>query len=341
MVPGMNVGLAAEVIQQFGSYERFLSARHPNLLMQAQAEADRAVMSNINVHFCHDESYPRLLRECPDAPVVLYSCGNGNLNPTRSVAIVGTRHATSHGIAFTRELVKTLADKVGPVTIVSGLAYGIDITAHRTALECGLPTVSVVAHGLRMIYPADHRQDAQRIIRSGGAIVTEYQADARPYRNSFLARNRIIAGMANVTVVIESDLRGGSMSTARRAFEYNREVFAMPGYPSAIYSRGCNDLIARQQAHILSDPAQIMEIMRWDAKPAKPAARQMSLFIELTPEQQRIIDHLRQQPDATVNEMSSALRIPYAQLSSTLFDLEMQDILATRPGGRYAIIAAV
>lgn len=341
MVPGINVAMTADVIQQFGSYERFLSARHPHLLPLAQAEVERAAKSNISVHFCQDPSYPRLLAECPDAPLVLYSFGSADLNPARSVAIVGTRHCTQHGIAFVRQLVKTLADKVGPITIVSGLAYGIDITAHRAAIECGMPTVSVVAHGLRMIYPAEHRQDAQQIIRSGGAIVTEYQADGRPFRNSFLARNRIIAGMANATVVIESDLRGGSMSTARRAFEYNREVFAMPGYPSAISSRGCNDLIARQQAHILTDPEQLIDLMHWNAPKARSATRQMSLFIELTPEQQRIIDHLRQQPDATANEMSSALGMPYAQLSSTLFDLEMQDILATRPGNRYAIIAAV
>lgn len=254
---------------------------------------------------------------------------------------MGTRHATSHGLAFTRDLVRTLAEKAGQVTIVSGLAYGVDIAAHRAALEHGLPTVSVVAHGLKMIYPADHRQDAQRIIRSGGALVTEYLSGARPNRGSFLARNRIIAALADAVVVVESDYRGGSMSTARRGAEYNREVFAMPGYPSALYSRGCNDLIARNVAQILCSPEQLIDSMNWQNAASAQTVRQMSLFTELTPEQQRIVDHLRRQPDHTVNEMSAALQIPFAKLSATLFDLEMCDVLATRPGGRYAIIATV
>lgn len=345
MVRGMNMAAAGELARLGRTTADVVDGLDPALRAEAEAEAAKVVQSKLGTLHFEDRDFPRRLLHCPDAPTLLYTLGQCDFNAPRSVAIVGTRHASSNGIAFTRKLIEHLAAKCAPVTVVSGLAYGIDITAHRTAMDLGLPTVAVLAHGLRMMYPADHRGDAQRIVRSGGALVTEYRADTRPHPSQFLARNRLIAGLADVTVVIESDYKGGSLTTARNAAEYNREVFAMPGYPTAVTSRGCNRLIADGKAWLLDSPERLVEAMNWDSAPAaapgSKANPQLELFVELPPEQRTVVDYLRQNPDDTVNDMAAALNIPYNRLSATLFDMEMSDIVAPRPGGRYAVIAAV
>lgn len=356
LLRGMNATTAGEMLRRLGSPEEFFgldtrslrsrmgvksdladSAYRSSLLETAVREAEFIADNNVRTSFFTDPDYPRRLRECADSPVMLYSLGNGCHDPLRSIAIVGTRHATSFGTNFVGELVRAIKEQIGDVTIVSGLAYGIDIAAHRAALQYGLPTTAVVAHGLRMIYPADHRGEAARIVKAGGSVVTEYISSASPNRGAFLARNRIVAGLADAVIVVESDSRGGALCTARIGMEYNREVFAVPGRPCDTYSRGCNSLIANNAAQMLTDADELIQAMGWPRRTDK--ARQTELFKPMSPLHQRIVDHLRQHPDATVNELVVQLGIPFASLSSTLFEMEMADLIITLPGGRYGVIS--
>lgn len=356
MLRGINATIAAELLQRVGSPEAFFTLDHRTLMSKIGLRSDLAddsyrqqllalaakeseFISASNVHTCFftDSDYPERLRNCPDAPVLLYSLGKGKLDPVRSIAIVGTRHATAFGASFVADLVRDIKEKVGEVTIVSGLAYGIDIAAHRAAIECGLPTLAVVAHGLKMIYPADHRADAARIAKSDGAVITEYISTAGPNRGAFLARNRIVAGLSDAVIVVESDTRGGALCTARIGLEYNREVFAVPGRPCDTYSRGCNNLILVNSAQMLTNADQLIDALGWIRLQQQP--RQTQLFKPVAPMHQKIIDHLRQNPDATVNDMVVQLQMPFATLSSTLFEMEMADLILTLPGGKYGVIS--
>jgi DNA processing protein len=253
------------------------------------------------------------------------------------IAIVGTRHATAYGVEFVNRLVKNLAEQLDDLVIVSGLAYGIDIAAHRAALTEGVPTAAVLAHGLNTIYPADHRSAAKRIIGEGGMLITEYKSSSATHKGNFLARNRIVAGLCDAVIVVESDSRGGAMSTARIADAYNREVMAVPGRVSDTYSRGCNELIANRTASIIRDAEDVMNIMGWSAKPK--AGTQKEMFADITPTEQKIIDYISANPDATVNEICVGLSMPYSQLSSELFEMEMKDQIIVLPGGKYGVIA--
>lgn len=356
LLRGMNRTTASELLRRLGTPEEFFrmeqrslqshlgvksdvadSAYRQSLLDVAAKEVEFITDNNIHVSFFTDDDYPQRLRDCSDSPVMLYSLGHNVPAPARSIAIVGTRHATAFGTNFVDTLVRGISELAGEVTIVSGLAYGIDIAAHRAALHCGLPTVAVVAHGLRMIYPSDHRSDAARIVKAGGAVTTEYVSTVTPNRGAFLARNRIIAGMADAVIVVESDTRGGALCTARIAQDYNREVFAVPGRPCDTFSRGCNSLIARNAAQILTDADELINALGWPRLTSEP--QQTELFKPVSPLHQRIVDHLRQHPDATVNELVVQLGIPFASLSSTLFEMEMADLIITLPGGRYGVIA--
>lgn len=355
LIRGINLGTAREIVRRCGSVEAYFASDTATLLgcglshevadstyrqmLLQEAEAEYAFVTDSRTRaLMYDmPEYPQRMLQCADAPVLLYQFGDTDLNATRAVAIVGTRHATAMGCQFTQTLITDLQRIVGDVTIVSGLAYGIDIAAHRAALSAGMPTVAIVGHGLRTIYPADHRSDAKRIIQSGGALCTEYTSGQRPHKGSFLARNRIIASITDATVIVESDYRGGAMATARMASAYGREVFAMPGYPQSTYSRGCNRLIANHTAAILTDTEELAEALGWQLK-AGGAPRQATLFGQLDPLHQRLIEHLRAHPDSTVNDMTIALGLPFATLSSILFEMEMSDLITSLPGGRYGVI---
>lgn len=327
----------SELISRYGLRDGVLSdSERRALLESAKAEVEFCNKHNIAIHSPASEFYPERLKGCEDAPLCLFCSGDATLNGRYMLAIVGTRHCTPTGVSFIDTLVKDLAEKVGRVTIVSGLAYGADIAAHRAALRNGLPTIAVMAHGLSMIYPAQHRSDAVHILKSGGAIVTEYMASARPNRGTFLARNRIIAGMSDATIVVESDVRGGALATARLAGEYNREVFAVPGRPFDKYSQGCNNLIRTNRAMLLTDADQLIEVMNWPRLNAAPV--QKSLFAVSDPKQLKVLEYLRDHPTDTVNDMTANLGIPYNELSAMLFELEMDDVVAARPGGTYTLL---
>ncbi len=318
--------------------DTFSEQRRREALTKAAAEAEFVVNNHIKTLFYTDGVFPARLLECDDAPVLLYGLGDGDLNLRHIVSIVGTRHSTAYGIEFTSRLVRDLAERLDSLMIISGLAYGIDIAAHKAALAEGIPTCAVFAHGLNTVYPADHRDEARRIIRDRGALLTEYRSCDAIHRGNFLARNRIVAGLADVTVVVESDRHGGAMSTAAIAGAYNRDVMAVPGRTFDTYSRGCNDLIARQGAQLLRDADDLIEALGWKSE-CKAEGKQKEMDFILPAEQEALVKFIREHPEATVNDICVATGMSYSHLSSLLFDLEMNDVLIALPGGRYTIIS--
>ena len=311
----------------------FDDARRQKTLESARRACNFVTANNVKAIFAGDDHYPTRLAQCDDAPAVLFTLGNACHDAAHVVSIVGTRHCTNYGAEFAERLVCDLAEMLDKVVIVSGLAYGIDICAHRAAIKAGIPTGAVLAHGLSTIYPAEHRNDARRIIAEGGFLMTEYASDAQIHRGNFLARNRIVAGLADVTVVVESDLRGGAMTTAHIAAAYDREVMAAPGRATDQYSRGCNALIARREASIIRDAADLVELMNWTVRPAEGTQQELPL---LTPEQSSLLQLIIDKPMQTVNDLCAATGLPVQHLSTLLFDLEMGDMIVTLPGGRYA-----
>lgn len=355
---GINVATGRRLLGTVGSPENFFrlsdselaastgldraltdSAYRRRLLDSASTETTFVDTNHIRTMFFDDSAYPARLGECDDAPAMLYSVGDCNLDARHVVAIVGTRRATTYGIRFTSELVASLAEKLDGLLIVSGLAYGIDIAAHRAALDAGIPTVAVVAHGLNTIYPAEHRMTARKMVADGGAIVSEYRSDSATHPGNFLARNRIVAGLSDCVIIVESDLRGGAMTTARLGAAYNREVMAVPGRTTDRYSRGCNRLIADQTARIITSADDLIAAMGWRER--QPEGTQQTLTLELDPESTRVVGFIASSPGATVNDICAALAIPYSRLSALLFDLEMSDTVTALPGGRYEIMKQI
>lgn len=355
MLNGINLSTGRELLRRLGSVEAVFAAGEESMasaigrrggiasaavredaVRRAASEAAFVRSNHVRALFFTDEDYPQRLLECDDAPALVYALGDTPLNSMRTVAIVGTRHCTAYGQEFTRRLVAGLAERYGrDIAIISGLAYGVDVAAHRAALQAGLPTVGVMANPLNTVYPAEHRDVAVRMVREGGMLLSEYSTDQSVHRGFFLARNRIVAGLADAVVVVESDLRGGAMSTARMASAYGRELFAAPGRATDVYSRGCLDLIARNMASVVRDADDIAEALGWQPE---ESGSQKQLLLELTEVQQSVVEHLRRHPESTVNDMCVALGMKYASLSSLLFELEMADVLMTVPGGRYVVL---
>lgn len=305
-------------------------------LERAKREAEYAEKHHIRCLTIDEDDYPAALRQCDDAPLVLYVLGSCDLNARRSVSVVGTRHITPYGERLCHDIVGGLAEAWPDLVVVSGLAYGVDVHAHRAALESKIPTVGVVAHGLDTLYPASHRSVAVRIVHEGGAIVTEYMSGTSIDRSFFLHRNRIVAGMTPATLVVESAAHGGSLTTARLALEYGREVFACPGRATDEYSAGCNRLIRHHGATLVTSAGDILETLGWQpvAKPA--AAVQQELFPTLSPEEQRILDALRQAETMLANEIVTATGMDYAKVSALLFQMEMEGKVRVHGGVRYS-----
>ncbi len=355
MLNGINLSTGRELLRRAGSVESVFTRSEAEMAavmgrsggiadgeyrrsVVARAEREEVFVgaSSVRPLFFTDDNYPQRLLDCDDAPAMLYAIGDTPLDSMRTVAIVGTRHSTAYGLEFTERLVRGLAEMYGNVAIISGLAYGIDVAAHKAALREGLPTVGVMANALNTVYPAEHRDIAARMVRAGGMLLSEYPTSARIHRGYFLARNRIVAGLADAVVVVESDIRGGAMATARIASAYGRELFAVPGRTSDAYSRGCLDLLARRVASVVRGAEDIGDALGWAPRSAE--GTQQELLLELSAGQQRIVDYLRDNPQASVNDMCVALGMTFASLSSALFEMEMSDVVMTLPGGRYAVL---
>lgn len=303
-------------------------------LREAERETDFIVRNSIRPLYFTDPAYPQRLLQCDDAPLMLYVLGDCDLNASHYVGIVGTRHATTYGSEFVSRLVQGLAGHLAsPPVIVSGLAYGIDVAAHKAALDAGVPTIAVLAHGLNTIYPATHRDIAARIVRAGGALVTDYRSIDATHKGNFLARNRIVAGLCDCLVVAESDVKGGAMVTARLASAYSRDVFALPGRVGDRFSSGCNLLISQCTAQLITSPDDLIESMGWPVRPDE--GTQQELFTELTPDEQAVADVLTRKGEATLNEIAVSVGIPLPRLMGLLIDMEFRNLLLAIPGGRY------
>lgn len=291
---------------------------------------------NIRVLCLNDEGYPRRLAECPDAPLALFYRGTASLNTRCVINIIGTRHCTTYGQDLIRRFVADLRQYVPDTLIVSGLAYGIDVCAHRQALANGFETVGVLAHGLDMIYPNAHRQTAVDMLSHGG-LLTEFMTQTRPIPQNFIQRNRIVAGMSDACILVESAAKGGGLITAGISRSYNRDVFAFPGAVGAPYSEGCNRLIRDSGAALITSAGDFVAAMGWDGDVRLTEAREKGiereLFPNFTTEEQAIVDVLLKNNDLQANTLSVQSGVPIGQLTALLFELELKGVVKLLAGG--------
>lgn len=316
----------------------FDSMAREEALTLARIELEKIKDHNIEPLFIFDENYPSQLAETYDAPLVLYKLGEADLECEHILAIVGTRKPTPYGVSFCNNFIEDIRVYFEDAVIVSGLAYGIDATAHKQALEKGLTTVAVVAHGLNMIYPAAHRNLAKEIIRNGGAILSEYPFGVKPFRANFLARNRIVAGISGATIVVESNIKGGAMSTANYAFLYNRDVMALPGRLSDELSSGCNLLIRKQKAHLIESAADLIEETGWNPIGLPVKANQRNLFPELTGYAKTLFELLQNsQEPMQADRLVAQSGLPVSVVLGLLNELEFDGLILHHPGNRYSI----
>lgn len=353
-VAGIRDVIAKRLINHFGMAEKIFHARSGELLavdgigtILCNKLRDRAVFSaaerelqfirehNIQTVFFKDDNYPCLLKYCNDGPVLLFSKGNIRMEQSKKISIVGTRQITSHGIAFCRKLIADLAPW-NPV-IISGFAYGTDITAHREAMDNKLQTVAVLAHGLNRIYPAAHARFQYPIMENGG-FLTEFWSDAKPEREHFIRRNRIIAGISEATIVIESAEKGGALITAYMADGYNRDVFAVPGRTTDMFSAGCHTLLKTQRAHILTEAADLVYMLNWNIEKVTEKAVQRQLFVELEPDEQRIYDFLSQNGRELLDLIARSCALPVHKVSSLLLRMELKGVIRPLPGKLFEIL---
>ena len=310
-------------------------------LEQADAELQFINKYNIQALPLADDSYPARLRECPDAPIIIYYKGTADLNQKHVINIVGTRHCTTYGQDLVRRFITQLKELCPQVLIVSGLAYGIDICAHRQALASDLETVGVLAHGLEKIYPTQHRDTAAQMIRQGG-LLTEYVSYSHMDKSNFVRRNRIVAGMTDATILVESAAHGGGLITAEIAQGYGRNVFAFPGPVGAKYSEGCNNLIRDNGAGLISSAEDFIKAMGWQSdallQQAKSEGIERSFFPDLTDEEQAIVAVLDQEGDLQQNILSVKTNLPIGKLTATLFQLEMKGVVRPLAGGNYHLL---
>ncbi|TNE73518.1 MAG: DNA-protecting protein DprA [Bacteroidetes bacterium] len=292
--------------------------------------------NNIDTRFYTDDLFPHRLNKTPDGPLVLYTLGDCDLNSGRFTAIVGTREPTGYGLDVCRQLVENLSDQ--NIRTVSGLAYGIDTWAHQFSLDNDIPTIAVLGHGLDRIYPHKNRALARKIVSRGGMLMTEFPPGTNPDRENFPKRNRLVAGVSDATIVIESKSSGGSLITARLANDYNRDVFAVPGMISMETSLGCNLLIANDEAHLYENPASFLEKMGWKNTSIKTEV-QRTLFPELSSDELRIIQFVRSIRSAHVDVIAMKLQQPISSVQATLFLLEMKGLIRKLPGDQVEFIA--
>ncbi len=305
---------------------------------RAAKELDFAEQNGIDVICYNSDRYPCRLRECSDAPAVLYSMGNADLNARHIVSVVGTRRITEYGKDLCNSFVTELASLLPDLLIVSGLAYGVDVCAHRAAIKTGIPTVGVMAHGLDRIYPASHRNIAKEMLHNGG-LITEYMSETEPYKGNFLQRNRIVAGISDATVVIESPSYGGSLVTASLASGYMRDCFAFPGRVNDQFSIGCNEIIARNRAALITSAHDFVKAMNWDNRIKKKKNIEPELFPQLSPVESKILEFLKNSEGGMqINQMVIALDMPVSQVMPVLFELEMKGFIRTVAGGLYRIV---
>jgi len=320
-IPGIGSSLADCIINHL-AFER------------AEEEIKFIEKNNITPLFYLDSHYPKRLTHCEDSPVMLYYKGNANLNSEKIISIVGTREATEYGKKICEKLISDLA--VHQVLIVSGLAYGIDICAHKAALDNKLPTVCALAHGLDRIYPAMHQSTAQKMLDNGGWL-TDFTSNTAPDRENFPRRNRIVAGISDATIVIESKKSGGSLITADIANSYNRDVFAFPGRVDDLCSEGCNNIIKQNKAALIQSAADLVYILGWEQTKNIKAPQQKKLFLELSNEEELLVNMLKEKESVTIDDLCFASKLPMSKVSALLLTLEFSGIVKSFPGKKYCL----
>ncbi len=322
-IPGIGQINADKII----SYKDFSSA---------EEEINKCIKHKIDILFFTDKSYPKKLKHAPDSPAVLFYRGKASLNNYKTVAIVGTRNSTSYGREFTQKIIEKLASH--HALIVSGLAYGIDINAHKSSLKYGLDTIGVMASGLDIIYPDVHRSVAKEMVNQGG-LLTEFKLGIKPEPHNFPSRNRIIAGMSDVILVIEAAKKGGALITAEIANSYNRDVMALPGDIGKKYSVGCNNLIKSNKAHLLTSVDDIEYIMNWEPQnDQQPTEDKYYDYSKLSNEERLIIETLKLNLDGIIlDELSWKVQIPLNKIASILLNLEFNGVVKTLPGKKYRL----
>ena len=319
-IPGIGPGLAKYICDR--SY-----------LEIAEKEAEFVTNHNIRTYFYLDNDYPFRLRQCDDSPVVFFFKGNCSLDASKILSVVGTRSATVRGKESCEKIIGALASGHPDIIIVSGLAYGIDIAAHKAALSNNLTTIGVLANGLKTIYPSIHRSTADAMLKNGG-LLTDFLSDALPERNNFIKRNRIIAGLSDATLVVESGSKGGALITADIASSYNRDVFAVPGRPEDQWSAGCNSLIKNNKAFLAESSDDIEYFLNWKSEKTKPPV-QRTLFSEMNDSEKQIFDLLSKESELTIDVICRTLSLPVYKLSPLLLQMEFKGLVKFYPGNIY------
>ncbi len=354
LIPGVGDIIGKKLVSYCGGVEAVFKEKKTNLLkipsvgeavvnsivnhdLFERVDKEIAFIEKYNIKpmFYLDAAYPTRLKQCMDSPMMLYYMGNTDLNTTKVVSVVGTRSITEYGKDSCKQLVKDLAAQ--EILIVSGLAYGVDTCAHKTAIDNNLPTVGVLAHGLDRVYPLLNKPLAEKMIRNGG-LLTEFMSDTNPDRENFPKRNRIIAGMADAVIVVEAAKRGGALITAEIANSYNRDVFAVPGKLTDSFSEGCNHLIKTNKAALIQSADDLLYIMGWEINKKQKKTAQRQLFIELKPEEQIIYDLMSQKPSSSIDELCINSKLNVSKIAEALLNLELEGIIKAMPGKVYKLV---
>jgi len=285
--------------------------------------------------FITDKDYPKRLLNCYDSPTLLFYKGESDLNHDKVIAIIGTRNHTNYGKLITEQLVEQLTEL--NVVIVSGLAFGIDAIAHKAAVNNNLRTIGVLAHGLDQVYPSQHTGLAKEMLKAGGGLLTEFRSQSKPDKHNFPTRNRIVAGMSDATIVVETGIKGGSMITAELANNYNRDVFAFPGKVTDPKSAGCNYLISNNKAVLLADSRELIELMSWEEKKRPMLKKQKELFVELTDEERLIVSILAEKKSVHIDEINLKSGLSSSSVAAAILSLELQNVVLSLPGKLYQI----
>ena len=313
----------------------FSNLKNKDVFKLAENELKYVRENGIKPLFYLEKEYPERLKHCIDGPVVLFTSGNVDVEGRKTISIVGTRQMTSYGADFCRKLIEDLAP-LDPV-IVSGFAYGVDIHAHQLAMDNGMKTIGVVAHGLNQVYPKTHKKYVARMEENGG-FITEFWSTSNPDKENFVKRNRIVAGLSEATIIIESADKGGSLITANIANDYNRDVFAVPGRITDKYSIGCNNLIKQQKANILTDAADLIYMLNWQLEEKKVKPVQKQLFITLENDEQRVYDYLEKNGKELMDIIALQCEMPIYKMSSLLLNMELKGVVRPLPGKLFEVI---
>ena len=353
-IEGVGDIMAKKLIAHCGSAEKVFNAKpnflknidgvgkvllqnfkNPSVFALAKSEMDYIKKNTISCCSYLEENYPDRLKYCIDGPVLLFSAGAINWNNKKIISIVGTRQVSAHGIDFCKKLIQDLAP-LNPI-IVSGFAYGVDIVAHQAALENNLQTVAVFAYGLNQIYPKSHKKYVTKMEQNGG-FLTEFWSTSSPEKENFVKRNRIVAGISEATIVIESAEKGGSLITALLANDYNRDVFAVPGRTSDKFSQGCNNLIKTQRAHLLTSAADLIYILNCEIHKKEKQSIQKQLFVSLNEIEQKIYDYLLAQGKTEIDQIALECDYPVFKTSSVLVNMELKGVIRPLPGKLFEAI---